>query len=381
MESNNQNTNSSELLNRNENFKDCTDIELQSHYQQLITNKHNYDGDKLFFYQLNLQKLEKELASRNININEIKKNTSEYKPIKYIENKDIVLSLKSFKKLSLEKFQKGGFEKLGHARESFAKELGFDCYRSYLKSFELYWNELSNNVSLIIKNHKQQNKPIPLIITIDTNWDYVDMLKDLFKKDFAYFETLNDSFSKEDLYRMGRKISDINMYDICTKQEYEYKYNNIVKDNSTLLHLNNCGKDNRILEMKQLLPIKIFESIERFEKNINEIRIEENVNYLTMVIQILMTASLHSLETLSEKEVLEILNDEEIGLPNKDLLQTLNINQMYERLSILGTKLLERTKTKQIIPINEAHNIMNIKMQTTPKYRELEKKGKKQKYI
>lgn len=43
-------------------------------------------------------------------------------------------SVKDFKKESKKLFEKGGFEKLGHAREYLAKQLGFDCYRAFLKS-------------------------------------------------------------------------------------------------------------------------------------------------------------------------------------------------------------------------------------------------------
>lgn len=140
--------------------------------------------------------------------------------------------------ISLERFEQGGFEKLGHARESFAKELGFDCYRAYLRSFEKYWNVLSANVTKIINSHKKENKPIPIILSIDTNYDYIDMLKDLYKKDLEYFK----SFNEEELFRLGRKMSNISVYDICTKQEYEYKYNIIIKENSTYLPLDEYGE-------------------------------------------------------------------------------------------------------------------------------------------
>lgn len=377
MEQNNQNTSDLTLLNKDENYKIYTDIELQKCYQQLINNKDNYTGDKLFFYHQNLHKLTTELFSRGININDIQKEVPQYKPMKYIENKHIVLSLKAFKKLSLENFEKGGFEKLGHARESFAKELGFDCYRAYLKSFENYWNVLSENISNIIKYHKKAYKPLPIILAIDTNWDYVDMLKDLFKSDFEYFKT----FNIEALYTQGRKISEVNVYDLCTKQEYEYKYNDIIKNNSSLLLLNECGEDTRLNEIreniKDLIPEKIYECIKTLERNIIDTKLEDNTNYLKMVIQILLTICSESLNSLSENEILEILNDKENGLPSKQDLETININQLYERLSTLGSTILKKSKYSQLITIDEAHNIMNSRMSNKPMYRELENKGKR----
>lgn len=377
MEQNNQNTSDLTLLNKDENYKIYTDIELQKCYQQLINDKDNYTGDKLFFYHQNLHKLTTELFSRGININDIQKEVPQYKPMKYIENKHIVLSLKAFKKLSLENFEKGGFEKLGHARESFAKELGFDCYRAYIRSFESYWNVLSENVSNIIKYHKKDYKPLPIILAIDTNWDYVDMLKDLFKSDLEYFRT----FNIEDLYTQGRKISEVNVYDVCTKQEYEYKYNDIIKNNSSLLLLNEYGEDTRLNEMlkniENLIPKKIYECIKVLVKDIENSELENNKNYFTMVIQILLTICFGSLDSLSENEILEILNDKENGLPSKEDIKTININQLYERLSTLGSTILKKSKYSQLITIDEAHNIMNSRMSNKPMYRELENKGKR----
>lgn len=76
-----------------------------------------------------------------------------------VKNKPI-MTQNLFKKISMENFKSGKFKKLGHARESFAKELGFDCYRAYTNAYNTFLNKFSENVSKIIEQHKSFKNPI-----------------------------------------------------------------------------------------------------------------------------------------------------------------------------------------------------------------------------
>lgn len=154
-----------------------------------------------------------------------------------------IISIKEFKEISKINFKnsKNGkkYKNLAESREAFAKEIGFDCYRAYTHKYYNYWNELSKNVFNLINNHKKDSVPVPVIFVIDTDIPYIEMIKDEYKTDFNYF----NQFSKELLFSQGRKISEINVYDVISTTEFDKGLNDIIKANSNLVYLDNKGVD------------------------------------------------------------------------------------------------------------------------------------------
>jgi hypothetical protein len=160
----------------------------------------------------------------------------------------IPLTLENFKLISKRNYDNGHFKKLGHARESFAKELGFDCYRAYTKKFHSYWNKLSKNVFNLIEEHKKLKNPIPLLIIVNTDKDYIQMLKKEYEIDFNYF----NEFSKNELFLNGRSFSKINIFDIFTEIEFERDLDEVIKVNSNITHLDENGEFS-LLEYERII--------------------------------------------------------------------------------------------------------------------------------
>ncbi|MCT7647618.1 hypothetical protein [Aliarcobacter butzleri] len=154
---------------------------------------------------------------------------------------NIIIPLKSFKEISKNNFKlsKDNYKNLADSRESFAKTLGFNCFRAYTHSYYNYWNELSKNIFNLIDNHKKNIKPIPIIIVIDTDDEYIKMIIDKYKTDFKYF---ND-FSKEQLFLQGRKFSEINVYDVVSVSRFNKDLNELIKSNANIIYLDSRGKD------------------------------------------------------------------------------------------------------------------------------------------
>lgn len=160
----------------------------------------------------------------------------------------IPLTLEKFKLISKRNYENGSFKKLGHAREDFAKELGFDCYRAYTKKFHSYWNKLSKNVFNLIEEHKKLKNPIPLLIIVSTDKDYIQMLKKEYEIDFNYF----NEFSKNELFLNGRSFSKINIFDIFTEIEFERDLDEVIKVNANITHLDENGEFS-ILECEKII--------------------------------------------------------------------------------------------------------------------------------
>ncbi|MEV9477477.1 hypothetical protein [Aliarcobacter butzleri] len=262
-----------------------------------------------------------------------------------VKNKPI-MTQNLFKKISMENFKRGKFKKLGHARESFAKELGFDCYRAYTNSYNTFLNKLSENVSKIIEQHKNSKNPIPILIVIDTDFDYIETIKEKYKDDFKYF----GQYPKELLFTQGRKLSEINVYDIVSKIEFESNCKIIIRENSNVIYINeNCENitiDKLLEEIELQLPRKIYETFMTLKNNIIISKKETDKYYIYLVFAAIAKGCLSALEILKEEEILKILRDKENGLPNKEYINNYDINSIYERLSSVMTIILEERKKK-----------------------------------
>ena len=172
------------------------------------------------------------------------------KPIKLIQSiHDIkkrkqIIPLETFKEISKINYNTTeNLKSLSQARESFAKELGFDCYRAYTHTYYKYWNRLSSNVSKLIDSHKNSQTPIPLILVVDTDDEYVEMIKDEYKNDFKYFS----QFSREILFTQGRRFSEINIYDVVSNIETE---KTLILENANIVFLDSKGEiDNKCLKI------------------------------------------------------------------------------------------------------------------------------------
>jgi len=268
----------------------------------------------------------------------------------------IPLTLENFKLISKRNYDNGHFKKLGHARESFAKELGFNCYRAYTKEFNKYWNILFNNISRIIKHHKDLMSPIPLIIVVDTDIDYIDMIKNSYSEDFNYFS----NFTKEDLFINGRAFSQINVYDVCTKLEFENDISNLYKYNSKQVHLNKYG--NELDEWKDKFNdyrnSKIDKLITDFQDSMKEIN--PDVAFFTIQAFSVIASLLFTLNDKdTEDAFIELLTDENNGLPSKDEIKTLTDNELLARTSKISESLIRIARSKgKIAQINDSDNLM-----------------------
>ena len=178
-----------------------------------------------------------------------------------------IISIKEFKEISKINFKnsKNGkkYKNLAESREAFAKEIGFDCYRAYTHKYYNYWNELSKNVFNLINNHKKDSVPVPVIFVIDADIPYIEMIKDEYKTDFNYF----NQFSKELLFSQGRKISEINVYDVISMLEYIFKSSDIIIGNSNIVFLNNKGVDTSIKEKRYRATAYVSESFKDINTN------------------------------------------------------------------------------------------------------------------
>jgi len=178
----------------------------------------------------------------------------------------LLITLHEFKIVSKQRFENGEFEKLGHARESMSRELGFDCYRAYKITFEKKYQRLLMHVSELIVDHKKNYKPDPLAIIIDTNSSYIELLKESLKSDFDYFQHYN----REELFNIGEDFSKVNVYDIFTESEFN-EFRRSVKQMIRAKYLTEDGLD--VLYRKNFrLPHSVpFENIRRLFKNSEEI--------------------------------------------------------------------------------------------------------------
>ncbi len=185
---------------------------------------------------------------------ELKKNCSSI-----FVKRSAIIPLEVFKENSKINFNtsKNGevYKNLAESREAFAKELGFDCYRAYTHSYYKYCDELSKNIFNLINNHKQDTAPIPVIFVIDTDIEYIEMIKDTHKTDFNYF----NQFSKELLFSQGRKLSEINVYDVISTTEFDKGLNNIIKANSNIVYLDNKGVDTSLKDKQYRATVYVCE--------------------------------------------------------------------------------------------------------------------------
>lgn len=203
------------------------------------------------------------------------------KPIKLtqsihdIKKRKQIIPLETFKEISKINYNTTeNLKSLSQARESFAKELGFDCYRAYTHTYYKYWNILSSNVYKLIDSHKNSQTPIPLILVVDTDDEYVEMIKDEYKNDFKYFS----QFSREILFTQGRRFSEINIYDVVSNIETEKA---LILENTNIVFLDSKGEiDNKKQEDERIIKIcsKILENGETLVNNDGNITTKISMN-------------------------------------------------------------------------------------------------------
>lgn len=152
------------------------------------------------------------------------------------EQKTTLITLDKFKTISRKDFDSGKFEKLGQARESLAKELGFDCYRAYKRTFEEKYKTLLSNVMKIVTLHKTKHNPVPIVLVIDIDIDYINLLKTSLKKDFDYFS----KFNIDELFLRGKEFSEINVYGILSQFQYD-NCDEVFKANLKIINLKEDG--------------------------------------------------------------------------------------------------------------------------------------------
>ncbi|WP_418181376.1 hypothetical protein ACNSOL_11795 (plasmid) [Aliarcobacter lanthieri] len=282
--------------------------------------------------------------------NEVIKGFQTFEEIKNTVKNKPIMTQNLFKKISMENFKRGNFKKLGHAREAFAKELGFDCYRAYTNAYNTFLNKLTENVSKIIEQHKNSKNPIPIpiLIVIDTDFDYVETIKEKYKDDFKYF----GQYPKELLFTQGRKLSEINVYDIVSKIEFESNCK-IVRENSNVIYINeNCENITlaKLLEEIELqLPERIYQTFMTLKSNIIISRKKDYYEdyFLIIVFPKIIKGCLSLLEIFEEEELLKILGDKENGLPTMEYIHSHDIYSIYKRLNSVHTIILEE-KEKRI---------------------------------
>ena len=284
----------------------------------------------------------------------------------FIDNKSII-SIKTFKEISMNHFKSGKYKKLGLARESYAKKLGYDCYRSYTHAYYNYWNELSQEVFKIINNHKAMHTPKPILLVIDADLDYIKLIKEEYKNDFKYF----NQFPKKQLFAQGRKFSEINIYDVLTTFEYEKNCSIEIKGNSNIIFLDKNGRNinlEQFLErLREILPNKIFNVIKILMDNINSVNKQKDEDTLSMLFTAIQSICLQALVVINEDELLNLLNDDKNGLPKKEYFESnaFKFKELYERISIVCQHVLKEVINKSDNGLYIIEGTTNSGMTTT----------------